>query len=258
MSISASPFLLPAGPTGCLLVHGFTATPHMMRWVGEYLHQKGHTCLGVRLAGHGTTPDDMAHTRWEQWLASVEDGYQILSGLVDRVVVVGHSTGGVLSLLLSTLHPIAGVVGISTLHRLPSNPLPSFLRGLPVQAQIQILAWMSSLQPYRKKGPPHWYDWEAQKQYIAYRVFPVRAAAELWKMLVQIEPELPKVNVPVLLVHSRDDQFITPDQAEHLYTRLGTADKQLIWVERSGHNIPMDAERERVFQAVASFIQEWK
>ena len=253
-----SPFLLPSGPTGCLLVHGFTATPHIMRWLGEYLHAQGHTVLGVRLAGHGTTPEDMAQTRWEDWLGSVEDGYHLLSGLVERVFVIGHSAGGALSFLLSTMHPLAGVVGISTLHRLPKNPFPRFLQRLPVAQQIRLLARSSRYQPFRKKGPPHWYDWEAQKQYIAYQVFPVLSTAELWEMLVHVEGQLPQVNAPTLLVHSRDDQFVTSDQAEHLYAHLGTPDKQLLWVERSGHNVPMDAERERVFVAVGEFIKSVK
>lgn len=254
---SPLPFLLlppSPKPLGVLLVHGFTATPNMMRWLGDYLYARGYPCLGVRLAGHGTTPEEMNDTRWEHWLTSLEDGYHYLSSLVENVVAVGHSTGGALVLLLSTLYPLAGVVGISTLHRLPSNPLPPSLRGLPVQKQIQILASMSRIRPMRKKGPPHWYDPEAQKAYIAYRVFPVRASAELWKMLAHIEPKLPAVQTPTLLIHSQNDQFITPDQAEHLFAHLGSPNKQLFWVERSGHNVPMDAERERVFEGVAGFL----
>jgi carboxylesterase len=226
----------------------------MMRWLGDYLFARGYPCLGVRLAGHGTTPEEMNVTRWEHWLGSVEDGYRYLSDIVENVVVVGHSTGGALALLLSTMVPVAGVVGISALHRLPANPFPPSLRRLPMQRQIQILVSMSRLQPMRKKGPPHWYDWNAQKEYIAYRVFPVRSSAELWKMLVHIEPKLPDVQVPTLLIHSRNDQFITPDQAEHLYAHIGSPDKRLFWVERSGHNVPMDAERGRVFEKVGEFL----
>jgi carboxylesterase len=210
--------------------------------------------MGVRLSGHGTSPEDMNRTRWEDWIVSVEDGYHLLSSLVDEIFVIGHSVGGALSLLLSTKHPVAGVVGISTLHRLPRTPFPVFVHRLPVKMQIRFLDWASAFQPFRKKGPPHWYDWEAQKQYLAYRVFPVRGTAELWEMLLEIEAKLAVVKGPVLLVHSRDDQFITPDQAEHLYANLGTIRKKLFWVERSGHNVPMDAERERVFEVVDRFI----
>ncbi|NJN44910.1 MAG: alpha/beta fold hydrolase [Anaerolineae bacterium] len=237
-----------------MLVHGFTATPHMMRWLGDYLHQKGYTCLGVRLAGHGTSPEDMNRTQWGDWMKSVEDGYQLLSGLVDQIFVIGHSTGGALSLLLSTRHQVAGVVGISTLHRLPTNPFPKIFQRLPERFQIRMLAWASVFQPFLKKGPPHWYDWEAHKEYYFLSGFPVGGSAELWTMLLKVEEVLPRIDVPVFLVHSRDDQFIKPDQAEHLFANLGTRNKEVLWLDRSGHNVPMDAEREKVFEEVEKFI----
>ena len=52
--------------------------------MGEYLNQQGYTCLGVRLAGHATNPEDMIRARWTDWTASVEDGYNLLRGAVDR------------------------------------------------------------------------------------------------------------------------------------------------------------------------------
>ena len=54
----AEPFFLPGGKTGCLVVHGFTGTPLEMRGLGDFLHQQGHTILGVRLAGHATSLKD--------------------------------------------------------------------------------------------------------------------------------------------------------------------------------------------------------
>ncbi len=47
------PFLLPGGSTGCVLVHGFTAMPGEMRWLGEDLASRGNTVVGIRLPGHG-------------------------------------------------------------------------------------------------------------------------------------------------------------------------------------------------------------
>ena len=67
----AQPFYLPAGRTGCLVLHGFSANPEEMRWLGDYLYSQGHTILGVRLAGHGTDPHDLARTRWTDWLIAV-------------------------------------------------------------------------------------------------------------------------------------------------------------------------------------------
>ncbi|HLA87386.1 MAG TPA: hypothetical protein VJL10_05165, partial [Anaerolineales bacterium] len=68
---TTEPFFFSGGRTGCLLIHGFTGTPKEMRWMGEYLNQQGLTCLGIRLAGHATHPEDMRRSRWTDWAASV-------------------------------------------------------------------------------------------------------------------------------------------------------------------------------------------
>ena len=52
----SEPFYLPGGSTGCLLLHGFSATPEEMRPLGEFLASKGYSVIGVRLAGHATHP----------------------------------------------------------------------------------------------------------------------------------------------------------------------------------------------------------
>src|SRR5262249_50914792 len=63
---------------GCLLVHGFTATPAEMRPLGEALAARGFPVRGVRLAGHGTSVEDLARTGWRDWYASVEHDLGLL------------------------------------------------------------------------------------------------------------------------------------------------------------------------------------
>src|SRR5919108_165379 len=120
---TTEPFLLvgDSAKPACLLIHGFTGTPNEMRWMGEYLHQQGYSCLGLRLAGHATHPQDMIRSRWTDWTASVEDGYNLLCGLADTIFLVGLSMGGVLSLLMSTRLKVRGVISMSAPSRLPTD-----------------------------------------------------------------------------------------------------------------------------------------
>lgn len=90
----SEPFFFPAGPTGCLLLHGFTATPDEMRPLGEFLASKGYSVLGVRLAGHTTHPDDLKRTRKTDWLDNIEeDRLALLSNACSRRVLIGQSAG---------------------------------------------------------------------------------------------------------------------------------------------------------------------
>ncbi len=95
-------FLAPDGAgAAVLLVHGFSATPWEMRSLAEHLCARGYACLAVRLPGHGTTPEDLAKRRWEEWLACAADGYDHLAGRFARVYAAGLSTGALLLLALA-------------------------------------------------------------------------------------------------------------------------------------------------------------
>ena len=107
-------FLFPGGPVGCLVVHGFTGAPAEMHWFGEQLAGHGYSVLGVRLFAHATRLEDMRRARPQDWLASVEDGYHLLRGLSESIVVMGLSLGGILALHTASRLPVAGVVAMST------------------------------------------------------------------------------------------------------------------------------------------------
>ncbi len=121
-------FLGDRSKPACLLIHGFTGTPKEMRWMGKYLHQQGFTCLGVRLAGHATTPQDMIASHWTDWTASVEDAYSLLKNLTDDIYLVGLSMGGILSLLISTRLQVKGVVAMSTPYKLRTDPRLRYIK----------------------------------------------------------------------------------------------------------------------------------
>jgi len=248
----AEPFFLPGGPVGCLLVHGFTGTPNEMRWLGEFLNEKGYSVLGIRLAGHGTRVADMSRMRWRDWLASVEDGYDLLSGSSQKIVVMGLSLGGILSLTFASGRftpgcPVAGVVAMAVPHKLPANP--HLLRAAKA---------LSLVKPYMPKGISDWYDHEAEQEQLCYEVDPVRAGAEVRDVLVEMKSSLSLIRVPALLIYSKNDQTVRPEEqhAEKIYQKIGSERKSLVWIEHSGHVITRDLQRLQVFQIIADFLAE--
>lgn len=246
---SAEPFLFLGQPDrpAVLLIHGFTSSPKEVRWMGEYLHAQGFTCLGVRLSGHATRPEDMIRSRYIDWMASVEDGYHLLRGLASRIFLAGISTGGALALLMSTRLDVQGVVAISTLD------------GLPKDYPFWLLKAASLVMPYSAKTNQapgaSWYDKEAFKTHVAYPANPVRSVAELKLLLAEMNAALPNVRVPVLLVHSRDDKYVRPESMPRIHARVGSSEKEMFWVTESGHVVTRDAKRAEVFAAASAFIQ---
>jgi carboxylesterase len=248
---TAEPFFFPGqgknARTGCLVTHGFTGAPKEMRWLGEYLHQQGYTVCGVRLAGHATRPADMVRSRWQDWLLSVEDGYALLRSCTEQVCLLGLSMGGVLSLTAAAQLQVKGVVAMSTPYDLPALSMPMWMTRL-----------LSRVKPYMPKGKESgrgWFDPAAYAQHVSYPMNPVRSAVELKLVIEEMHAALPQINVPVLLIHSRNDDYVVKDSMEQIYNHLGTSDKQMLWVEGGGHVITEEPTRTTVFKAAAEFIQ---
>lgn len=244
---TAEPFFFPGGPVGCILVHGFTGTPKEMRLLGEYLNQKGYTVVGVRLAGHATDLNDMIRSRPGDWLASVEDGYHLLKSHCEKKFLVGLSMGGVLSLIQASRLPVEGVVAMSTPYDFPVR----WAAKVP-----WVLRILSTVVPTQNKshGSP-WFKPEMGEGHISYPKHPVRSAYELNRLLRLLRVTLPEVNVPALIIHSRDDDYVVSENARKIFAAIGSSDKELLWVDHARHVITRDGDTSRVFDPIHKFIQ---
>lgn len=242
----AEPFFFPGGRTGCLLIHGFTGTPFEMRELGQYLARKGFSVLAPRLFAHATSLEDLQRARWPDWMASVEDGYDLLHGACDRIIPIGLSMGGVLAILTAARLEVAAAVLMSTPYNPPDRRMPMLHTVAPLLSQL----WRTS-----SKGPSDWHDARAGASHMEYPRHSVRGALELYGLLLEARQALPKVRCPLLIVHSRQDAAIPWQDAEQIYAHAGSTNKEMLCLDKSGHVVTRDAERARVFEATAAFLR---
>ncbi len=238
------PFFFGGGSTGCLLIHGFTGTPNEMRGLGEYLAARGLTALGVRLAGHGTTVEDMEKTTWPDWYASAEEGLTELQKQCDEVFLVGLSLGGGLALHIAAHRPLAGVVAMST-------PITVADWRLKYVGVLKHLVRFS-----RKKANNGLRDPTARARHVGYNRIPTRCAESLRDFLRLLDDELPRVTVPTLLLHARHDTQVPPENMPYIYSRISSADKKMVWLENSDHVITEDYDKEQAFAHTYAFIRQ--
>lgn len=240
---TAEPFFLPGGKIGCLVIHGFTGTPKEMRWLAEYLNKKGFTVLGIRLAAHATKPEDMLRVRWWDWVASVEDGLNILSGCTKDQFVLGLSMGGILSLITAAHYKVKGAVAVSTPYSLPADPRLRF---------IKLLHWF---MPKVSKGESDFRNKAAERIHVDYPYYPTRSIIQLVDLVREMHDSIPRIKVPILLAQSHGDHGIPHDSMDTIYNSLKTKDKTKLWVEDSGHVVIREPDREIVFKASVDFIR---
>jgi len=243
-TLDLNPFFFEGGQVGCLLIHGGTGSPPEMRPMGEYLAGKGLTVLGVRLAGHGTTPEDLARTTYQDLLASAEDGLHRLQGCCEHVFVAGLSVGGLLTLYLAANRPIAGAIVMSA---------PAYLQ----QWQVKLLPVVKLVMKwYHSSGEQDLTDPQAGDRVFFYRRVPVSFGRHVVRLQHEVRRSLARVRVPVLVMQGRCDRSIPADSAQILFDGLSATDKQLVWWPNSGHAITVDTERQAVWARAYAFIAE--
>jgi esterase/lipase len=59
-------------------------------------------------------------------------------------------------------------------------------------------------------------------------------------------------------MHSKNDATVTPDNMVRINEEIGTpeADKDMVYVEESGHVLTRDIQKEFVFQHIRQFIEK--
>ena len=240
---TAEPFFMPGGKTACLLVHGFTGAPKEMRLMAEALNKRGLTVMGIRLAGHATQVEDMLRMRYEDWLASVEDGISMLKDAYEHVFIAGLSMGGALVLAAASYNQVDGVIALSAPYQLEADWRLKIARPLSL-----VVRWI------KKDSDP---EKESNSDHVDYPVYPLHAIAELDDLTRAMQKELPKIKAPVLLINSKADQEVPLDNAERIKAKLTTKNVEQLILEKSDHVITEGVEREIAFEAAYQFIKKY-
>jgi len=241
--LDPSPFFLEGGPVGLLLIHGFTGSPPEMRLLAG-LATRGITISVPLLAGHGTTPEDLARCRWQDWVASAETALTDLQHHCEVVFVGGLSMGALLALHLGACHPeIRGLIPMA-----PALWVPHKLFYLTPVAKYFIRFYP------KDEDHPDTSDPEAPKRLWSYSIFPVRAAHELLKLQRLVRRELPRIHQPILIFQGRLDRSVDQRGAQVLYERVSARDKELVWLENSGHCLTVDSEWQTVAEKIYQFM----
>jgi carboxylesterase len=240
---ASAPIQLDGGPTGILLIHGFTGSPAEMRLVAAHLHERGLTVSVPCLPGHGTTVRRLNRTARQAWTRHVDRALADLQDRCHTVVVAGVSLGATLALQAASRRAVAGAVLYS----------PAIL---VTDWRACLLPVLMRLAPMLPKGRDYFADPEAAVQVCSYDATPLVAAHEVVQLIGQVQLLLSQVRCPLLIVQSAADRTIDRRSAVYLAERAGSARKEVLWLRDSGHMVTVDCEWRTVAEATYRFVQQ--
>lgn len=229
----------PGGETVALLVHGFTGTPWEMAPLACHLATNGITSVAVRLPGHGTTPEDLARRRFEEWVETVADGHQLLKKEGKQRIAVGLSTGAMVTMAAHLSRHFDGLALLSPYLRTRSRLAP--LAGI-----------LRHFIPYQKR------EITEDESHHYYDKRPVEGIYQLNRLIKSVRKHLPAITVPTLVACAQGDATVDPDSAIEIYHRLGSKNKALhVFGTEVPHVLTTseNPKQEEVFTLISRFIE---
>lgn len=242
--IGAEPiFIDKKSKIGVLMLHGFTSTPHQFKELSKHLADKGFTVYVPLIAGHGTSPKDLIKTTPKDWVKSVMDAYLRLKKITQKIIVIGNSFGGNLAFWLAK--------------KIDNEPIGIISLGAPVFLRFHRLIMLryylyGRFKKYYHK-PPQIYktDYTDMMDEITYPVIPIKSLKEFLDFIKEeTVPNLKKIKVPTLVVHSNFDPVIHPKSATYIYENLGSSFKKIYWFSSNHHVITRDKRFSELFQKI--------
>lgn len=239
-------FFFKKGDVGCLLIHGFSGSPPEMKQLGEYLSQRDITTLGVKLAGHGETPDIFAKTGWRDWTRSAEDGLIELKRHCKNIFIAGLSMGGAITLYLASQHRVNGIITYAG---------AVYIKDIRL-IFLPLLSLFVKYIPQEKDKNTDLTNPDAINDIFCYDKIPVSCIKELLAFLKIVRSNLHKITHPALIMHGICDRTLSPKNAEYIFKKIPSKDKKLVYLGYSGHALTVDSEKEDVFRLTYDFIKK--
>lgn len=254
LSSGAKPLFWRGSRVGCLCLHGFSAAPTEISWLGEHLHRtSGMTVYVPRLAGHGVDAEHMRRMRWQDWYLSARDGYELLRNQCDVVFVAGISMGGLLALMLAAAADtdIRGAAIIAAPTHFVSQdiyltPFIKYVQPMRPMPDITNLPEVVRAEQARRGEPvigrTH------------YAVWSMAATAELVTLAAEVREQLRNIHSPLTLIYAAQDGAVPLSCRTYIAQHVKST-----WIEQhvlpeSSHIVTQDIEREKSFAIVQDFF----
>jgi len=251
---------LPQGEPKAVLVVVHGLAEHSGRYMNlvNYLIPRDYAIYSYDQRGHGKSEGPRCYI--ERFSEYTED----LGAFLDLVrknhpqtkpCLVGHSMGATIAITYAIEHQdnLAGLILSATVLK-PGQSVPRALATIAglISALIPKMG-TTVLDASAISRDKSVVDAYVNDPLVYRNRIPARSGAELLKTMQKLPPYLPRITLPVLIMHGISDRLAAPEGSQTLYDRLGTSNKILRLYQGFYHEIFNEPGRGQVFKD----MEEW-
>ena len=94
-----------------------------------------------------------------------------------------------------------------------------------------------------------------ENPHINYFRNPVCGVSELGLLMESVEKNLPRINIPALVIQADGDPIVNPKGSRKVFELIGSRDKEYRLFNFDRHGILLGEGAERVHRAIGDFVQ---
>jgi esterase/lipase/1-acyl-sn-glycerol-3-phosphate acyltransferase len=239
---------------GIVLCHGYKSAPKEVELLANFLNELGFKVYAVRLKGHGTSPIDQSRCSYEDWYQSLQIGYSALSMICEKIIMIGFSMGGLLTLLSaskkSNNSKLLSIISINSALKL-NNFSAKFARGFEL--------WNDILEKFDiHKGQLSYVDDHPENPDINYSRNYIASVAQLEKLMDECDKNLSLIKCPTLVIQGDNDPVVNPISGQNIYNKINSSVKFLSILEFKNHVIIYCNDSQKVFDEIKKFFVNLK
>jgi len=186
--------------TAYLIIHGFNGSPKETRYLADYLRRKNLDIHTVLLSGHGGTKKELKNSSHTDWISSAERAVKSLLREYRRIVLIGFSMGGLISLHFAKMPKVDRIVLINT---------PIYFWNIKVIAKDIFTGIVSR-------------DFDRIKYYKgAVMRSSLKSSIDFLKILLMTKRMIGVIEKPVLIIQCKNDESVRFKSAGYIKDKLG-------------------------------------
>ena len=257
-----------------LLIHGITGTPSEMRYFAKHLNKEGYTIFCNTLPRHCNTLGELKKVTWQEIVDSCVEDFLRLKKEYKKVFVGGLSMGALVAAHLAYLYPqdVSGVIALAPTLFYDGWAVPQgkvrlmhMLWHIPfLRNSIDIKEdWPYGTKDEEMRESIHRFYKNASARQFSKKVFlfgspffPMACLYQHHLFTQVVKNELAQVKAPVIILHAREDDMTSLNNAQYLFDHLGSTDKSLVVLEDSYHMITVDKEKDKVVAQALKFLKD--